>query len=208
MNPYEKFNTHSHLIGTLLSFVGALILVRAAWIQGDPWKLFSFSLYGLCLVLLYLGSTLSHSVQGRWAEYFRRVDHCNIYLLIAGSYTPFTLVLLRDGPGWWIFGAVWVLAAIGIIQDLVIKHDPRILPVILYLVMGWLIIFAVQPLTEALAPEGFQLLLWGGISYTVGVLFFGLSRYQPIWHCVWHLFVLGGSTLHYFSVLLYVSPHV
>lgn len=202
----ERFNARTHLIGTLMAPIGGVLLIRVAIEQGDGWKLFSFSLYAVCLFLLYLGSTLNHSVGGRWGEYFQRVDHCNIYLLIAGSYTPYALVTLREGPGWWLFAAVWALAAIGIVQDLIIKHEPRVIPVVLYLLMGWLVLTVIKPLTERLDPEGFNLLLASGIVYTLGVPFFGLSRYRPRLHGIWHLMVMGGSLLHFLSVFFYVAP--
>lgn len=135
-----------------------------------------------------------------------RLDHCTIYLLIAGTYTPFTLVTLRGPWGWSLFGVVWGLAVIGILVDLLWKQDRRIVPVLIYLVMGWLVVIAIEPLRAALDPAGFGLLVAGGVAYTLGVPFFALGRYWPMLHGIWHVLVLAGSALHYLAILWYVAP--
>ena len=193
----ERFNAWTHLIGALLALAMA---------SGDGWKIFSVAVYGATLVLLYSISTIYHSVRGRAKAILRKLDHLSIYLLIAGSYTPFCLVSLRGPWGWTLFGVVWGLAVIGILVDLRWKQDRRIVPVVIYLVMGWLVVFAIEPLRVALDPMGFGLLVAGGVAYTLGVPFFALGRYWPMLHGIWHVLVLAGSVLHYLAILWFVAP--
>ena len=200
MYPGERFNGITHLAGTAL----ALLVVTAAR-QGDAWKIASFSLYGATLFLLYGFSTLYHSLLGRAKAIFRRLDHLAIYLLIAGTYTPFALVTLRGGWGWSLFGVVWGLAIAGMMLEYLPRKGPRILPVVIYLLMGWLALIALRPLTQALAPAGLAWLLAGGLFYTVGVLFYALDARLPYAHGVWHLFVLAGSVSQYLAILFYVA---
>lgn len=199
----ERFNSISHLVGAALALAGVAVLVALGSTNGDAWKVVSFSIYGIALFMLYLISTLYHSLRGRAKSVFQILDHQAIYLLIAGTYTPFTLVTLRDSVGWWLFGAIWGMAVCGIVLDAVHPGGKRIIPMIIYLVMGWMIVFALDPLLASLPPEGFHWLLTGGILYTLGVAFFVLDHWYPWAHGIWHLFVLGGSVSHYFSILLY-----
>jgi hemolysin III len=200
----ERFNSISHLIGAALALIGLVLLVVLAARQGDPWKVVSFSIYGTALLLLYTFSTLYHSLKGKSKKVFRKLDHLAIYLLIAGTYTPFTLITLRGSWGWSIFGAVWCLAIVGIILDSLPGKRQRVLPVIIYISMGWLIVIALRPLLQNLTLPGFVLLLSGGIFYTCGVVFYAFGTKIPYFHGIWHLFVLAGSFSHYFTVLFYV----
>ncbi len=198
----ERFNSISHLIGACLALAGGAVLVTYAAIDGDPYKIVSYSVYGVTLFLLYLTSTLYHSLPGRAKRVFRVLDHQSIYLLIAGTYTPFTMVALKGALGWWMFGAIWGLAVFGIVLDALPRRGPRVVPLFIYLVMGWLCLFALDPIVAALPPEGFFWLLVGGIFYTSGIVFFILDNWYPWCHGIWHLFVLAGSISHYFSILL------
>lgn len=201
----ERFNGISHLIGAVLALAGLALLVTSAARQADAWKIVSFSLYGATLFLLYGFSTLYHSLRGRAKAIFRRLDHLAIYLLIAGTYTPFALVTLRGGWGWSLFGVIWGLAIAGMLLEYLPRQGPRILPVVIYLLMGWLALIALRPLIQALAPAGLAWLVAGGLFYTVGVLFYALDARLRHAHGVWHLFVLAGSVSHYFAVLFYVA---
>ena len=201
----ERFNGISHLVGTALAVAGAAVLVVLAAGTGDAWKIVSFSIYGATLVLLYSFSTLYHSLRGRAKAIFCKLDHSAIYLLIAGTYTPFTLVTLRGAWGWSMFGAAWALAVVGIAQELWLKKKKRVLSIVLYLAMGWMAVAAVRPLLQALTWNGFAWLAAGGVLYTVGIVFYALDDRVKHAHGVWHLFVLAGSVSHYGAVLLYVA---
>ena len=200
----ERFNSISHLFGAILALIGAVVLVMHAASDGEVRKIISFSVYGITLFALYLISTLYHGLRGRSKSVFRMLDHQAIYLLIAGTYTPFTLVVLDENTGWWLFGAIWGMALAGILLDTFYQSKQRILQVVIYLVMGWLIVFALKPLLESYPPVGFHWLLAGGVLYTLGVIFFILDHWYPWAHGIWHLFVLAGSACHYFSILLYI----
>lgn len=200
----ELFNSISHVIGAALALVGLVILVVLAARQGDPWKIVSFGIYGTTLLSLYTFSALYHSLRGRAKKVFRKFDHLSIYLLIAGSYTPFTLVTLRGAWGWSIFSAIWCLAIFGIVIESLPKKGKRILPVIIYIFMGWLILVALKPLLQTLPLMGFAWLLLGGVFYTVGIVFYALDKNIRHFHGIWHLFVLAGSLSHYFTVLFFV----
>ncbi|MFT0546806.1 PAQR family membrane homeostasis protein TrhA [Allopusillimonas ginsengisoli] len=201
----EKFNSISHLVGAALAAVGAVILIVIASLTGDPWKIISFSIYGVMLLSLYLTSTLYHSLRGRAKRIWCKFDHCAIYLLIAGSYTPFALVSLRGPWGWTLFSAVWSLAILGIVQEIWLAKGLRILSLVLYVLMGWLAVVAVGPLINALSWDGFVWLAAGGLFYTVGIIFYATDEKWRYGHGVWHLFVLGGSACHYFAVINYVA---
>lgn len=200
----ERFNGFSHAFGAVLALAGLVVLVVLASLTGDPWKIVSFSVYGACLFLLYLFSTLYHSLRGRAKAVFQKLDHVAIYLLIAGTYTPFMLVSLRGVWGWSLFGVEWGLALLGILLDTRQTTGRRIFPVVIYAVMGWIAIIAVQPLVQALTLAGFHWLLAGGLFYTVGIVFYALGHKVTHFHGVWHLFVLAGSTSHYVAIVLYV----
>ena len=200
----ERFNSISHLIGAIAALVGMIILVVLASLKGDPWKIVSFSIYGVTLFSLYLASTLYHSLRGRAKEIFQQINYYAIYLLIAGSYTPFTLVTLNGPWGWSLFGSIWLLAAIGIFQEVIMRKGRSIFSVIIYIIMGWLIIIALGPLREGLTPNGFYFLLLGGLFYSFGVIFYAFDAKVRHFHGIWHLFVLAGSATHYFTVVYYV----
>lgn len=201
----ERFNSFTHLAGAGLAVVGAAFLVTQASLAGDPWKIVSFSIYGVMLVALYVASSLYHSVRGRAKAVLQKFDHCSIYLLIAGSYTPFALVSLRETGGWTLLGAVWALALIGIVQEIWLAKGARVLSLVIYVVMGWLALLVVSPLLLALTSAGFAWLAAGGVLYSVGIIFYVADRRWPHSHGVWHLFVLGGSACHFFTVLFFVA---
>jgi hemolysin III len=201
----ERFNSISHLVGAALALAGAVLLVVLAARLGDPWKIISFSIYGTMLVTLYVFSALYHSVRGRAKDVLRKFDHCSIYLLIAGSYTPFAMVSLRGPWGWSLLGAVWGLGLIGILQEIWFAKGARVLSLVIYVLMGWLALVAVKPLWKALTPAGFAWLVAGGAFYTVGIIFYATDHKVRHGHGLWHLFVLAGSMCHFFTVLLYVA---
>ncbi len=201
----ERFNSVSHLVGASLAVVGSALLVTMAAQQGDPWKIISFSIYGAMLVVLYVSSALYHSVRGRAKAALQKLDHCSIYLLIAGTYTPFTLVSLRGVWGWSLLAAVWTLALVGIAQEIWFAKGARVLSLVIYLLMGWLALVAVFPLWAALTPTGFAWLAAGGVFYTVGIIFYVADARIRHGHGVWHLFVLGGSACHFYTVLRFVA---
>lgn len=201
----ERFNSITHLIGAALALTGATLLVTRASLDGDPWKIVSFSVFGLMLVVLYTISTLYHSIsQARAKAVLRRLDHCAIFLLIAGTYTPFTLVTLRGTLGWSLFVAIWLMAAAGMWMAWRQRggRDPAAWP---YLVMGWLGATALVPLTQALGTGGLMWLLAGGALYSAGVLFYANDRRWRHAHGIWHLFVLAGSAAHVVTVLAFVG---
>jgi len=171
----ERLNAWTHLVGTVLSVTGAIILVVIAATLGDPWKIASTSIYGATLILLYSASTLYHSVRGRAKLLLQKLDHLSIYLLIAGTYTPFCLVTLRGAWGWSLFGVVWGLALIGMVQEMKTRSQARILSVVIYAVMGWVVVAATKPLLEQLATAGLVLLAGGRLLYTFGIIFYALD---------------------------------
>ncbi len=205
MYPGERFNSISHLLGAALALAGSVLLIVLASRLGDPWKIVSFSVYGAMLVLLYVFSTLYHSVRGNAKNVLRKFDHCSIYLLIAGTYTPFALVSLRGGWGWWLFGVIWGLALLGIVQEIWLARGARVLSLVIYVLMGWLAMVVVLPLWQALTPAGFAWLAAGGACYTLGIIFYATDHKVRHGHGLWHLFVLAGSICHFFTVLLYVA---
>ncbi|VXB58134.1 Hemolysin-3 [Pseudomonas sp. 8AS] len=200
----ERFNAWTHLIGALLACIGAIWLLVVAGLDGDPWKIVSVAVYGLALVLLYSISTLYHSLRGRAKLVMRKLDHLSIYLLIAGSYTPFCLVTLRGAWGWSLFGIVWGLGLIGMLQEIKPRSEARVLSLVIYAVMGWIVLVAIEPLLAALGRDGFIWLASGGVLYTVGIIFFAFDSRFRHWHGIWHLFVMAGSLLHYVAILRYV----
>ncbi|KFX69367.1 hemolysin III [Pseudomonas taeanensis MS-3] len=200
----EKLNAWTHLVGAVLAFVGALWLIVLASLTGDPWKIVSVAIYGFTLLLLYSISTVYHSVRGRAKVIMRKLDHLSIYLLIAGSYTPFCLVSLRGAWGWSLFGTVWGLALIGMLQEIKPRSEARVLSIVIYALMGWIVLVAVKPLIAALGAVGFAWLAAGGFLYTVGIIFFAYDSRFRHWHGIWHLFVVAGSVLHFVAILLYV----
>ena len=202
----EKFNSYSHLIGVILAAVGASLLVSAALDKGDAFKIVAFSSYSVLLVFIYATSTMYHSVPvGRFKDFFRQMDYISIYLMIAGSYTPFTLITLKGPWGWSLFGVIWGLALIGIIQEVLIGKKTRKYSLLIYLLMGWLILLAIKPLLASLAPMGVVWLASGGVAYTVGVIFFVFDEKVRHFHGIWHLFVLAGSICQFLCLFLFVA---
>lgn len=200
----EIANSIIHGLGIGLSVSALTLLIVWAARSGDGWKLASAIVYGISLILEYTASTLYHSFpQPSVKHVFKILDHAGIYLLIAGTYTPFTLVTIRETGGWWVFVLIWVLAIAGISLEAAWTYRPRWISAAVYLAMGWLVIFAIKPLVAALPGPGVWLLVAGGLSYTVGTVFYVLKR-VPYFHAVWHVWVLGGSVCHFLAVLLYV----
>lgn len=204
----ERLHSISHGIGAALSLAGVVVLLVLASlaVRIDPWKLVGIGLYGASLVLLYTASTLYHGIRHpRLKNLFQSLDHCAIYLLIAGTYTPFLLVNLRGPTGWTLFATIWCLALVGIAGKLAWPHRFAALRIAIYLLMGWLIVLAGDELAARLSATGLALLVAGGVTYTLGVAFYALDAI-PFNHAIWHLFVMGGSTCHYFAVYTAVLP--
>jgi hemolysin III len=201
----ERFNGYTHLAGALLAAAGASILILAGALQHDTLKIVSFSVYGATLVVLFSASTLYHSTRGKLKTFFRKADHSAIYLLIAGTYTPFTLVTLQGGWGWSLFGAVWALALLGIVQELSLAQGKRRFSLALYIIMGWVALIGVVPLVAALGWDGFLWVIAGGIVYTLGTVFYFYDEKFAHWHGIWHLFVLIGAAIHFFAILKFVA---
>ena len=201
----ERFNGFSHLAGTLLAIAAATVLIVYGASKGDIWKIVSFSIYGATLIALFGSSTLYHSTRGRTKSVMRKFDHSAIYLLIAGTYTPFTLVTLRGPWGWSLFGVVWGLALIGIIQELTIAKGARWISLVIYIVMGWVAVVGVAPMIQALTWRGFAWVAAGGVVYTAGTVFYVYDHKYRHWHGIWHLFVLAGAAIHYVAIFVYVA---
>jgi hemolysin III len=202
----ERFNSVTHLVGTVLSAAGVATLVTMAAMERDPYKIVSFAVYGAMLLVLYTISTLYHSVRSPRAKaVLQKCDHSAIYLLIAGSYTPFTLVTLRGPWGWSLFGVSWGLAALGIVQELTLGRRTRSVSMVIYVMMGWLALVAIRPLVSALPPAGTAWLLAGGLIYSAGIYFFINDERIRHGHGIWHLFVLGGSLCQFVSIARYVA---
>ncbi len=200
----EKFNSITHLVGASLFVIASSVLITIAGFTGDFWKILSVSIYSLTLLLLYLFSTLYHSLQGRAKNVLQKFDHCMIYLLIAGSYTPFTLVSLHGNTGWTLFALVWGLALIGVVQELWFSNQARIASLVIYVLMGWSALLFLKPLIAALGLHGFYWLAAGGVVYSIGIIFYVIDERMRHAHGIWHLFVLGGSVCHFITVLFYV----
>lgn len=200
----EVMNAVTHGVGALLAVAGGTLLIASSASQQDPYKLASSIVYGLSLAMLYLMSTLYHSIASpRTKAVLRVFDHCSIFLLIAGTYTPFTLVTLRQAGGWGLFGAIWGTAAVGIALNAISLRRFEKLSLLCYVVMGWAVVFQAGTLLSALSPGGLALLVAGGICYTGGILFYVLRR--PYMHGIWHLFVLAGSVCHFFCVAMVIG---
>ncbi len=204
---YEELaNSITHGIGILFSISGLGVLTAFASVFGSVWHIVSCSIYGGTMILLYTASTLYHSIPVQKVKgVLRTIDHISIFLLIAGTYTPFTLVSLRGPWGWSLFGTIWGLAVVGIILEIFLPKKMRYLVIGLYVAMGWTIIVAVKPMLSMVAPGGLWLMLAGGLSYTLGIPFY-IWKSIPFNHAIWHIFVLVGTVLQFFSILLYVVP--
>jgi len=202
----EIANSVTHGIGVALAIAALVLLVVFASLQGNPWKIVSFSVYGASLVTLYLASTFYHSFRKpRLKQIFQIIDHASIYILIAGTYTPFTMVTIRGPWGWSIFGIIWGLALMGVVFKIFFIKKFRILSVIIYILMGWLIVGAMHEIVANLDTMGLIWLILGGVAYTGGVYFFANHKIK-FNHAIWHLFVLGGSICHFFAILFHVLP--
>ncbi|KAB2496348.1 PAQR family membrane homeostasis protein TrhA [Priestia endophytica] len=203
----EIANAITHGIGTILSIVGLTLLVVFSVQFGDVWHVVSFTVYGTTMLLLYTSSTLVHSFpHGRVKDLFEIFDHSSIYLFIAGTYTPFLFVIIQGTVGWTLFGVVWGLAVAGIVFKIFFVKRFVLVSTLLYIAMGWLIVLAWDPLASSLAGPGLNLLVVGGVLYTIGSIFY-VWRGFPYHHAIWHIFVLGGTITHYLAILLYVLPH-
>tara|TARA_R110002167_G_scaffold193643_2_gene396221 strand:- start:665 stop:1372 length:708 start_codon:yes stop_codon:yes gene_type:complete len=209
----ELANMLSHAFGLGLSLLGLIFLLTKSLLPSedlstDIYQLASFSIFGLSLIALYSSSTLYHAAsQADNKAKYKMWDHCAIYLLIAGTYTPFLLVTIRHTVGWLFFFIIWGIAVFGILLKVKFKHRFKLLRVATYLIMGWLVVLTFDDLKTALASDGLNLMLAGGIVYTLGVIFY-LNKRIPYNHAIWHLFVLGGSFCHFLSIYFYVTPIV
>ena len=201
----ERLNSFTHLAGTVLALAGGLTLVSLAASRHDPARLASFSVYALTLFVTYFASTFYHGTQGRTKEIFRKLDHVSIYLLIAGTYTPFAVVALEGTWGERLLVAAWSLAIVGILQEIFIARGARITSLAIYLIMGWMGLIFGELIVEALTMEGFLWLLGGGIIYTVGIVFYLFDERFPHWHGIWHLFVMAGSAIHYAAIIKFMA---
>ncbi len=199
----ERLNVLTHGVGALLGVVGLVLLILKDS-QKTDWSLFSVIVYGLSIIILFTASTLYHYVTKiKRKHYFRVLDHISIYILIAGTYTPVLLISLEKSLGWPLFWAVWGIAAFGVVLKLFFTGRFTLFSTLLYLVMGWLIVFDFSALSEIMHPNGILLLMAGGISYTVGIVFFLVNKI-PYNHVIWHLFVLAGAIFHFFMILNFV----
>ncbi|HLE17439.1 MAG TPA: hemolysin III family protein [Syntrophales bacterium] len=202
----EIANSAIHGAGFVLSIAGLAVLVIHAAFHGKTLIIISGAIYGITLVLLYAASTLYHAFKSpRLKHVFKIIDHSCIYLLIAGTYTPFTLITLQGIWGWALFGIVWIMAFLGILFQIYFVHRFKILATLAYIIMGWLVVIAIKPLVHLLPAGGMLWLFAGGVAYTGGAVFY-LWKSLPFHHAIWHLFVLSGSVCHFFAVMFYVMP--
>lgn len=200
----EIFNSISHGVGVCLSIAALVLLIVFGSMKGGGYPLAAGLVYGISLIILYTMSMVYHIVQGKKGKAVMRIfDHCSIFILIAGTYTPYLLITLDKALGWTMFGIIWGMAVIGIILNSIDLERFKKFSLICYIVMGWAIIFTIKPIIRNIPTMGVFLLVLGGIIYTVGIIFYIMKRYKYM-HSVWHLFVLGGSVCHYLSILLYV----
>ena len=200
----EIFNSVSHGVGGGLSIAGTVILIVFAVIYSDAWGVVSSAIYGASLIILYTMSTLYHAITNDRAKgFFRIMDHNTIFFLIAGTYTPITLVPLRGAFGWTLFGVIWAAAVVGIVLNSIDLEKFRKPSVVCYIAMGWVIIIAIRPLLDVMNLWSLWLLIGGGVFYTVGVIFYAIKKVK-YFHSIWHIFTVLGSVCHYFSVLLAV----
>lgn len=205
----EIFNMTSHIVGGALGIVALVLCVVFAAVHGNGYGVVSGAIYGVTMIILYTMSSIYHGLnpKRKAKKVFQVLDHCSIYLLIAGSYTPFALCTLREyntALGWTIFGVIWFVAILGIILNSIDIKKFRVFSMICYLVMGWCIVFRINLLPELLGTAGFVLLLLGGLAYTIGAILYGLGKKHKYMHSVFHLFILLGSLLQFFTILLYV----
>lgn len=204
----EIFNMVSHIVGGVLGITATVLCVIMGAVHKSTYSVVSGAIFGATMILLYTMSSIYHGLHRNLAKkVFQVIDHCTVYLLIAGTYTPFCLCALREynvSMGWTLFGIIWGLAAVGILLNAIDLKRFRVISMVLYLGMGWCVIFSVKAIIEIIGMEGFALLLAGGISYTVGAIFYGLGIKKAYSHSVFHIFVLLGSLLHFLCILLFV----
>lgn len=202
----EVVNAITHGIGAVLSVAALVLLIVAASVYGTAWHVVSFTIYGISMLLLYVNSTMVHSLkEGKVKDLFEIFDHSSIYLFIAGTYTPFLLVAIRGTLGWTLFGVIWGVALFGVAFKAFFTKKFLFMSTLFYIAMGWLIVLAWGPLVATVPHGGIVLLVAGGVMYTLGTLFY-VWRGFPYHHAIWHLFVLAGSILHFFSIFLYLTP--
>jgi hemolysin III len=202
----EIFHSLSHGAGVILSIAGLSWMLYVSIETADPWRIVASVVYGLSLIALFLASTVYHAMYAsKHQPLFKLLDHCAIYLLIAGTYTPIMLVAMRNATGWWLFGAIWTLATAGILTKLWFQHRFPKLALAGYLVMGWLCVIAIPQIAAAIGPDGMTWLVAGGLAYTVGAIFYAFDRLVYN-HAIWHLFVLAGGICHFLAVIWYVLP--
>lgn len=202
----EIFSSVSHGVGAALAIAGSAVVIVKSAFSGSAYAVVGASVYSATLIILYIMSTLYHSFTNPTAKYvFRIFDHCTIFLLIAGTYTPLTLVTLRGAAGWVVFGVIWGAAVLGIVLNAVNLERFKIFSIICYVAMGWAAIFTIRPIIAGIGTGGTVLLITGGVAYTAGLIFYAMKKHRYM-HSIWHLFVLAGSILHYFCILLYVIP--
>ena len=203
----ELANTLTHGAGLVLSLTALIWMVYKAWIHGDAWHVTACAVFGATLVLMYSASTVYHGLRNpKWKRWFRVMDHQSIYLLIAGSYTPWVLVTLRGESGWWsLLAAIWGMGLLGVLAKLKKENRYKDAGLVLYLAMGWMFLLAVKPMLEILPLNAILWIAAGGLIYTVGIAFYRMDH-KRFMHAVWHLFVMGGSFCHVMAVLLYVIP--
>ena len=202
----ERIHALSHGMGAILSIAGLAWMLAISISASDPWRIVASSIYGFSLISLFLASTFYHSFHAsRHRHLFKLFDHCAIYLLIAGTYTPFLLVGMRTVTGWLLFGAIWSLAVAGVMSKLLFRHRHPWWSLTSYLVMGWLVVLAAPQVADSVGAGGIALLIAGGIGYTVGALFYVAKRLRYT-HAIWHFFVLGGAACHFLAVVWYVLP--
>jgi hemolysin III len=204
----ELTHAITHGAGVILSIAGLSWMLYLSFGAADPWRIVASSIYGFSLIALFLSSTLYHAwpVSQR-KRTLKMLDHCAIYVLIAGTYTPFLLVAMRNGTGWWLFGTIWALATAGILTKLLFRHRYPKVSLASYLVMGWLVVVAAPQVAEAIGPDAMAWVVAGGLSYTVGAAFYAAKK-LPYNHAIWHLFVLAGGICHFVAVAEYVLPVV
>ncbi|MBP3637245.1 MAG: hemolysin III family protein [Clostridia bacterium] len=201
----ELTNAISHGIGVIFGLVAMVLCIIKSVQAHDTYKIVSSAVFGTTIMILYLMSCLYHALKVNKAKrVFRVIDHCTIFLLIAGTYTPYTLVSLRPTIGWWVFGVIWGTAVLGIVLNAISLKRFAKLSVALYLIMGWIIVFAYKYMVSAVPAGGMTLLIWGGVAYTVGAVLYGLGSKRKYFHSVFHIFCLIGTFLHFLSIYMYV----
>ncbi len=201
----ELLNAITHGVGALLGIAALVLCLVKCAPSHDAYHIVSGIIFSFTVIVLYLMSCLYHALKVNKAKrVFRVIDHCTIFMLIAGTYTPYTLISLRGTLGWWLFGIIWATAVLGIVLNAVSLKKFSKISVALYLVMGWMIVLAYGPMTAAIPQGGMALLVWGGVAYTVGAILYGIGAKKRYFHSIFHFFCLIGTILHFFSIYLYV----